>query len=88
MGFFQKALLDSESEWANNKKVVDIKGTDVRRSVPKGLPYFAVEFPPQGGFAHVIEDEKAFPRNFAHSVSDLVIYFTFITMIRATFLLQ
>lgn len=71
----QKALLESESEWSTNKKVVDIKGSDVRRTIPKGLPYFAVEFPPQGGFAHVIEDDKLFPANFAQSVSFFVSIF-------------
>ena len=65
----QKALQECENEWSNNKKVVDIKGLDVRGTVPKGLPYFSVEFPPQGGFAHIIEDEKLFPSNFAQSVS-------------------
>jgi hypothetical protein len=42
-----------------------LSGKDVRRAVPKGLPYFAVDFGLDSGFAHVIEDEKMFPRNFA-----------------------
>lgn len=37
---------------------------DVRHSVPKGFPYFAVDFGLQGGFAHVIEDEQNFPAYF------------------------
>jgi len=32
--------------------------------VPKGFPYFAVDFGLQGGFAHVIEDETHFPHYF------------------------
>ena len=32
--------------------------------VPKGFPYFAVDFGLQGGFAHIIEDENHFPHYF------------------------
>lgn len=32
--------------------------------VPKGLPYFAVEFGLDGGFAHVIENEDLIPHYF------------------------
>lgn len=32
--------------------------------VPKGLPYFAVEFGLDGGFAHVIEEEQNFHHYF------------------------
>lgn len=32
--------------------------------VPRGLPYFAVDFGLQGGFAHVIENEQKFPSYF------------------------
>ena len=32
--------------------------------IPKGLPYFSVEFGMDGGFAHVIEDETIFPHYF------------------------
>jgi len=61
----QKAILECETEWSTNKKLVDLGGRDVRKAVPKGLPYFAVDFGMQSGFAHVIEDEKEFPNNFA-----------------------
>lgn len=44
---------------------MDLSGKDVRRAVPKGLPYFSVDFGLDSGFAHVIEDEKMFPKNFA-----------------------
>lgn len=63
--YFKKALLECETEWAINKKVIDLSSKDVRRSVPKSLPYFSVDFGMQGGYAHVIEDEKMFPNNFA-----------------------
>lgn len=38
------------------------------KSIPKDLPYFAVSFGNEGGFAHIIEDERLFPRNFAEEV--------------------
>lgn len=63
--YFQKAIQECESEWAHNKKLISLKEKDIRRSVPKGLPYFHVDFGMQNGFAHVIEDELEFPRNFA-----------------------
>ena len=57
--------MECEREWAQNKKLVELKGRDVRRGVPKGLPYFFVDFAMDAGFAHVIEDEQDFPNNFA-----------------------
>ncbi|KAJ9600229.1 hypothetical protein L9F63_009476 [Diploptera punctata] len=66
--YFKKAILECETEWATNKKLVDLKNKDVRRAVPKGLPYFTVDFGLDPGFAHVIEDEKIFPRNFAQEI--------------------
>jgi hypothetical protein len=63
--YLQKAILECETEWTTNKKLVDLSGKDVRRAVPKGLPYFSVDFGLDSGFAHVIEDEKMFPKNFA-----------------------
>jgi len=67
--YFKKALQECEKEWAQNKKVVDLKKGDIRRTVPKGLPYFNVEFGDDGsGFAHVIEDERDFPSNFAQEI--------------------
>ncbi|KAI0234345.1 CWF19-like protein 2 [Lamellibrachia satsuma] len=62
--YFKKALLESDKEWTENKKVVDLSQKDIRRAVPKGFPYFAVDFGLQGGFAHVIEDETHFPHYF------------------------
>nr|CAI5818197.1 unnamed protein product [Callosobruchus analis] len=66
--YFKKAIDESEMEWAQNKKLVSLKKRDVRRAIPKGLPYFAVNFGMDEGFAHVIEDERLFPDNFAQEV--------------------
>lgn len=66
--YFKKALLECETEWSINKKVIDLSQKDVRHAVPKGLSYFAINFGTQGGFAHVIEDENMFPKNFAQEI--------------------
>ena len=57
----QKAIQESEKEWSQNKKLVDLSKKDIRHSIPKGFPYFSVNFGLQDGFAHVIEDEQSFP---------------------------
>ncbi|EAT40318.1 AAEL007943-PA [Aedes aegypti] len=63
--YFKKAILESETEWAMNKKLHNIQGLEVRRTIPKGLPYFWVNFNLENGFAHVIEDQEEFPVTFA-----------------------
>lgn len=66
--YFKKAIDECEAEWAQNKKLVSLKGKDVRKAIPKGLPYFFVSFGMEEGFGHVIEDQKTFPNNFAQEV--------------------
>ncbi|KAJ8719636.1 hypothetical protein PYW08_011811 [Mythimna loreyi] len=66
--YFKKALLECEAEWSMNKKVVDLKGKNIRRGIPKGLPYFWVDFGMDPGYAHVIEDQQLFPITFAEEV--------------------
>ncbi|XP_060804143.1 CWF19-like protein 2 homolog isoform X1 [Amyelois transitella] len=66
--YFKKALLECEAEWSMNKKVVDLKGKDIRKGIPKGLPYFWIDFGMDPGFAHVIEDQQLFPKTFAEEV--------------------
>uniref|UniRef100_A0A8C8AV89 CWF19-like protein 2 n=1 Tax=Otus sunia TaxID=257818 RepID=A0A8C8AV89_9STRI len=66
--YFKKAIMESDEEWSMNKKLIDLSSKDVRKSVPKGLPYFSVDFGLQGGFAHVIEDQYEFPRYFGKEI--------------------
>ncbi|XP_061683945.1 CWF19-like protein 2 [Syngnathoides biaculeatus] len=66
--YFKKAIMECDEEWAMNKKVVDLSSKDIRKAVPRGLPYFAVDFGLQGGFAHVIENEQKFPPYFGKEV--------------------
>jgi len=66
--YFQKAIQECETEWSNNKKLIKLKERNIARSVPKGLPYFHVDFGTDCGFAHVIEDEQDFSKRFAHEI--------------------
>ncbi|XP_071659856.1 CWF19-like protein 2 isoform X2 [Patagioenas fasciata] len=68
--YFKKAIMESDEEWSVNKKLIDLSLKDVRKSVPKGLPYFSVDFGLQGGFAHVIEDQYKFPHYFGKEIID------------------
>ena len=70
--------MESEKEWSDNKKLIDLgqsrKG--IRSAVPKGFPYFAVNFGLQPGYAHIVEKEKTFPDNFGQvsiSYSNLIL---------------
>ncbi|KAM9441909.1 CWF19-like protein 2 [Salvelinus alpinus] len=66
--YFKKAIMECDEEWAMNKKVVDLSSKDIRHAVPRGLPYFSVDFGLQGGFAHVIENELKFPHYFGKEI--------------------
>uniref|UniRef100_A0A5F8HBS6 CWF19 like cell cycle control factor 2 n=2 Tax=Monodelphis domestica TaxID=13616 RepID=A0A5F8HBS6_MONDO len=66
--YFKKAIMESDEEWSMNKKLIDLSTRDIRKSVPRGLPYFSVDFGLQGGFAHVIEDQQKFPHYFGKEI--------------------
>ncbi|KAM9468571.1 CWF19-like protein 2 isoform 1-T1 [Clarias gariepinus] len=66
--YFKKAIMECDEEWAMNKKVVDLASKNIRQAVPRGLPYFSVDFGLQGGFAHVIENQDKFPYYFGKEV--------------------
>uniref|UniRef100_A0A8D3CRK0 CWF19-like protein 2 n=1 Tax=Scophthalmus maximus TaxID=52904 RepID=A0A8D3CRK0_SCOMX len=66
--YFKKAIMECDEEWAMNKKLVDLSSKDIRQAIPRGLPFFAVDFGLQGGFAHVIENEQKFPHYFGKEV--------------------
>ena len=49
--------------------MIDLKGGNIRKTIPAGFAYFAVEFGIGGqGFAHIIEDERKFPAYFGKEV--------------------
>eukprot|EP00041_Stephanoeca_diplocostata_P038737 m.1548000 g.1548000 ORF g.1548000 m.1548000 type:complete len:187 (-) comp25262_c1_seq8:4531-5091(-) len=66
--YFKKGIQDSDEQWSQHKKVIDTRSKGLRKSVPRGFPYFSVEFGMDGGFAHVIEDEQKFPKYFGHEI--------------------
>ncbi|KAI5625453.1 CWF19-like protein 2 [Silurus asotus] len=66
--YFKKAIMECDEEWAMNKKLVDLSSKNIRQAVPRGLPYFSVDFGLQGGFAHVIENQDKFPYYFGKEV--------------------
>jgi len=66
--YFKKAIMESDEEWAQNKKLVDTSKKGLRNSVPPGFPYFAVDFGTSGGYAHVIEDKAKFPHYFGKEI--------------------
>ena len=66
--YYQKAIQECESEWTDNIKLVKLKDKNISRSIPKGLPYFHVDFGMDNGFAHVIEEEEQWNRRFGHEI--------------------
>ena len=65
---YQKAIQECETEWSDNVKLVKLKDKNISRNIPKGLPYFHVDFGLDNGFAHVIEDEENWNRRFGHEI--------------------
>ena len=66
--YFKKAIMESDEEWAQNKKLVDTSKKGLRNSVPPGFPYFSVDFGISRGYAHVIEDKAKFPHYFGKEI--------------------
>jgi hypothetical protein len=66
--YFRKAITESESEWAQHKKLIETKGKGIRKSIPPNFTYFFVQFGVGAGYAHVIEDSQKFPRFFGREV--------------------
>jgi hypothetical protein len=56
--------MESESEWAQNKSVIDLKDKVLRKTIPNHMPFFCVNFGVDEGFAHLIEANEAFPDHF------------------------
>ncbi|KAF1840735.1 cell cycle control protein cwf19 [Cucurbitaria berberidis CBS 394.84] len=68
--FFREAILTSDIEWSQHKPIIDTlkasrsgQGKQAfRRSLAKEMPYFHVWFELDGGMAHIVEDERLWPR--------------------------
>jgi hypothetical protein len=65
--YFKKAIQESERSTLN-KKLVEIKADkNIRKSIPRNMPYFWVDFG-NTGMAHVIEDQETFSWTFAQEI--------------------
>ncbi|KAH7388843.1 CwfJ C-terminus 1-domain-containing protein-like protein [Pyrenochaeta sp. MPI-SDFR-AT-0127] len=68
--FFREAILSSAGDWTQHKPIIDTlkasrsgQGKQAfRRSLAKEMPYFHVWFELDGGMAHIVEDERTWPR--------------------------
>ena len=68
--FFKKALMDQDVEWSSNKNIVDTtkyKG-NLTKILSAKFSYVHVDFNAQGGFLHVIENEKRFSKTFLKEI--------------------
>jgi hypothetical protein len=71
-GFFKKALLDCDAEWAQHKRILDTatEGSGgLRKAIPKNFPFVYVDFRLDQGYAHVVEDEERVGPGFLRSLT-------------------
>ncbi|KAI9098696.1 CwfJ C-terminus 1-domain-containing protein-like protein [Phlyctochytrium arcticum] len=68
LAYFKEAMLSSESEWSQHRKVIDTSKHGFRRSFVKNMPYFHVWTDPNNGLGHLIEDPDAWPEYFGREV--------------------
>ena len=66
--YYKKAIQECDTEWSDNKKLIDTSSKGLRGSLPVGLSYFSVEFGLDGGYGHIIEDQSKFPHYFGKEV--------------------
>jgi len=66
-GYFKKAILESDEEWSQHKKLYETRGT-VRGIVPPGFSYFDCSFDLQSGYSHHIENETEWKADFGRDV--------------------
>ncbi|KAI7901005.1 CwfJ C-terminus 1-domain-containing protein-like protein [Cokeromyces recurvatus] len=66
--YFKEAIMASEEEWSQHKKLIDTSDRGFRNSMVKNLPYFHVWLNINKGYGHVIENPKDFPYWFGKEV--------------------
>lgn len=69
--FFRESILASDEEWAQHRKIIDTQTKAskdgmgklaFRRSMVSELPYFHVWFTLDGGYGHIVEDPRRWPK--------------------------
>ncbi|KAI9471869.1 MAG: CwfJ C-terminus 1-domain-containing protein-like protein [Benjaminiella poitrasii] len=66
--YFKEAIIESEEEWSQHKKLIDTSERGFRSSMVKNLPYFHVWLSIDKGYGHVIENPKEFPYWFGKEI--------------------
>ncbi|WBW71944.1 complexed with Cdc5 protein Cwf19 [Schizosaccharomyces osmophilus] len=68
--YFREAILTSDDEWSQHRKIIDTMGGAekygkyaFRKMMVKELGYFHVWFTVDGGYGHVVENEKLWGRH-------------------------
>ena len=63
--YFKSTLTEQADEFGTHNKLLSTKEKGIRRTVPKGFPYFYIEWDaPNQGYAQIIES-SSFPQDFA-----------------------
>lgn len=66
---FKREIEHCEEEWTQHKKLIDVPAKKgIRGCVPRNFAYFYVDFALGGGYAHVIENQAAFPKDFGRQL--------------------
>lgn len=68
--YFKTGMDELDGFWSTHKKIIQIEKSKggIRKQIPKGFPYFYVDFSLENGYAHVIENERYFSVNFAREI--------------------
>lgn len=66
--FFKQALESIEGNWTTHRSIIKIEKEKggIQKQIPKPIKYFYIDFSDGHGYAHVIENEKFWKREFCY----------------------